>query len=218
MHLTQLLKPQQWLLPSKCLGCDRPNPQRLCARCYQGLVAQVRPEPLATTEPLPIWAWGNYVGPVRRAMHQLKYENGISWGRLFGEILGTWWQPDGIAWQVVPIPLSAERQQERGYNQAEEISHSFARWTGLAHCPKALSRVKVTQRQHLLNPSERSTNIQGAFQAASSVKGKSILLVDDIMTTGATLQEAANVLLAAGALRVAAVVVARPQAPKLLKR
>jgi len=212
--LTQRLNPLTWLIPARCLGCARRSKEGLCQRCSYNFDQLERPQPLALQAPIKVWAWGFYRAEMQRAMHALKYDGGYPWGRIFGERLGQWWRAkvktSKQTWHVVPIPLSAEKLQLRGYNQAEEISYTFARWTGYAHHPAWLQRSRSTEAQCHLTPEARAANLKGAFVATPEVRGKAILLVDDICTTGTTLAEAAQALLAQGAVCVEAVVVARP--------
>ncbi|WP_218080423.1 ComF family protein [Anthocerotibacter panamensis] len=214
--LLDQLNPLKWLAPLTCVSCTRRAEQRLCTRCRQGLTHWQRAQGLVARVPLRVWAWGAYTGEVERALYQLKYDRAYEWGGIFGEIIAAWWQDlperqsEYTPWHVVPIPLSQERLQTRGYNQAEEISNTFARWVRYPHLPHWLERVRATQAQFSLNPQERAANIQGAFRARPVVRGRDILLVDDIYTTGATLREAARMLTEAGARQVAALVVARP--------
>jgi ComF family protein len=116
-----------------------------------------------------------------------------------------------LDYTVVPIPLHAERLRQRGYNQAALISQAFCQRTGLRHWPEALVRVRATAAQHELNPLQRQHNLAGAF-ALKQVPATPVLLVDDIYTTGSTVQAAQQVLAAAG-IPVAGVVVVA-QTPK----
>lgn len=108
---------------------------------------------------------------------------------------------------VVPIPLAERRLQERGYNQAELLSHLLSRELQLPHHPEYLHRSKDTQPLAQLNRAQRELELRGAFQAAP-VAGAKILLVDDIYTSGATMTTATRALLKAGAATVCAVTVA----------
>ncbi|PWH11804.1 MAG: hypothetical protein DDG60_16240 [Anaerolineae bacterium] len=100
--------------------------------------------------------------------------------------------------------------RERGYNQADLIAHALARIMRWKYQPQALERVRHTRSQVGLNAAQRRANVQAAFQAHSAmVKNKMILLFDDVVTTGATLQSAAEALRAVGAKRVYALTVAR---------
>lgn len=110
---------------------------------------------------------------------------------------------------VVPIPLGAQRARTRGYNQAEEIAKAVADELRLPLLPALLRRVRHTAPQTEVGSREgRLKNVLGSF-AAENVRGKSIVLVDDVYTTGATMGEAVTTLTAAGALRVVAVSAAR---------
>jgi ComF family protein len=121
---------------------------------------------------------------------------------------------------VVPVPLAARREKERGYNQAELLARAAMKslrklrrgWT-LELEPKVLVRVKDTPAFFGLTPKQRRARIQGAFRAARPelVAGREVLLIDDIMTTGATARECSRVLLRAGATKVWVAMVARAQ-------
>ncbi len=119
---------------------------------------------------------------------------------------------------VVPVPLFATREKKRGYNQAKLLAEAAIaalrrrepRWE-LRLCPGALQRVKDTPTLYALNPRQRRTNLRGAFAVcdAEAVRGREVLLIDDIMTTGATARECARVLKQAGAAKVWVVTAAR---------
>jgi ComF family protein len=119
---------------------------------------------------------------------------------------------------VIPVPLFAARQRERGFNQAELLAQSALR--GLRRAAPGwkltlrtdiLLRVKDTRALYRLDPSQRRRNLVGAFQAATALEGQEVLLIDDIMTTGATARACARVLLRAGAAKVWVATAARAQ-------
>jgi ComF family protein len=113
-----------------------------------------------------------------------------------------WEEPVDV---VVPVPLHAARQRERGYNQAELLAQKMERELKWQVETAALKRVRRTRPQVGLNSSERHANVRGAFVTEPNlVQGRRILLIDDVHTTGATLDAAAEVLLAAGANSVSA--------------
>ena len=114
--------------------------------------------------------------------------------------------------RVVALPLAASRQRERGFNQAREIAVRVARGTGLP-LAAPLARISAGPPQTALPWAERRRNVRGAFAVQGAVHGARIALVDDVMTTGATLAEAARTLLSAGAERVECWVVARTLPP-----
>jgi Predicted amidophosphoribosyltransferases len=118
---------------------------------------------------------------------------------------------------VIPVPLAPERLAERGYNQAEEIARVLLRdslWAGDRLDTEAVLRLRATAPQQGLDWRTRRANVRGAFAATRSLTGEVVLLVDDVLTTGATLNELARVLRAAGADAVDALVLARVLPPK----
>ena len=111
---------------------------------------------------------------------------------------------------VVPVPLSNKRYKERGYNQIALVAHPFSLQMGLVYSSRILFRKEHTLSQVGLSAIERKKNVEGAFWAdANRITGKSILLMDDVATTGSTLAAAAAALVDAGASRVYALTLAR---------
>jgi ComF family protein len=110
---------------------------------------------------------------------------------------------------LVPMPLHPERLAQRGFNQSAEIAKSLAKRTGVALALRGVQRVKDTPPQAELPYEERAGNVRGAFGCALDLSGKCVAVVDDVMTTGATLNELASVLKRAGAAGVENLVVAR---------
>lgn len=109
---------------------------------------------------------------------------------------------DFTGFTVVPIPISKEREKERGFNQAEIIAKAVAKEFGLKTDNSILTRIRDTDKQFGLHWDERAKNIIGAFKVSEDMDARKILLVDDICTTGSTLISAASSLLSAGALEV----------------
>ncbi len=118
---------------------------------------------------------------------------------------------------LLPVPLSTERLRERGYNQSHELAKALARRRGLRCEPELLLRVRHNERQASLKLEARAANVRGVFAVdplkAARLRGASIALMDDVMTSGATLYELARVLLQAGVMSVQAWVVARTPEP-----
>ena len=155
-----------------------------------------------------------YAFPTDRLLQQIKYGGRLALADWAGAALAAIVQaelarrPQNRPDCVVALPLAPARQQERGFNQAREIALHVARCTGL---PLAAPLVRVTTGppQASLPWAQRSRNVRGAFAVSSPVRSARIALVDDVMTTGATLAEAARTLVAAGAERVECWAVAR---------
>ena len=110
---------------------------------------------------------------------------------------------------IVPMPLHPNRLAQRGFNQAVEMARALAKRSRLLHAPRGAGRVKNTTAQTGLPYEERARNVRGAFACDLDLSGKRIAVVDDVMTTGASLNELARVLKRAGAARVENLVVAR---------
>ena len=170
-------------------------------------------------------AFGPYDNELREMLHALKF-SGVR--RVGDHVLGPWIAAALLGLEaeaartllVVPVPLFRERQRERGYNQAELLARSALRqmrrlrpdWT-LELCTDVLLRVRDTKAMFQLRPDQRRRNLQGAFRVSreEAVRGREVLLIDDILTTGATANQCAKALLKAGATKVWVATVARAQ-------
>lgn len=166
------------------------------------------------THRLPVgWteAWGEYAGSLERLLHALKFERhdflADSLATLAEETLRA--RGDLAFDAIVAVPMSAAKQRKRGYNQAELLARALASRVRVRCDMTLLRRRGERATQSTLPKRDRAANVRGAFAASSRVKGKSILVVDDICTTGETLRECASALLREGASRVCAVTVAK---------
>lgn len=184
-----------------CDCCGKPNPKKnLCYYCLE-----VQPKYDGAR------SWGIYQGLLRDGLLELKYKRNLGLGEALAEHLKTRlfaeeWEVD----MIVPIPLGRKRRKERGYNQAEILARPLSWQTGLPINSGAIIRQRETRSQVELSRKEREENVAGAFRAfPKEVDGKNILIVDDVMTTGATLNAAAAALKTAGAAKVYALTVGR---------
>lgn len=208
-------------LQKGCATCDRATTQPFCLDCRRQLIAQIGSDrPSTAIDQLPVKALGTYDGILKRAILALKYENRPETAQLLGSELAQKWMPARLAKAkqvyVLPIPLHAKRQQERGYNQAALIARSFCQVSGLRMIENGLVRSQATAPQHQLGREARQRNLADAFEVdhwLSRLRTKAaainVLLVDDIYTTGTTVQSAAKTLAGCGISTVGVAVVAR---------
>jgi ComF family protein len=153
-----------------------------------------------------------YKGGLVRAIVLLKFEQMEPLGRWFAARLAEVFRRQGLmADVVVPVPLHRQREKERGYNQADLIARPLARKLGLPYRAVLLMRTKPRPDKHILSLEERWDSVRGAFatRPGAQVDNLRVLLVDDVMTTGATLDACAKALRGAGAKSVIGLTVAR---------
>ena len=192
-------------LPPGCERCAEPGefPARLCPRCSR------LPPPFERA-----WAPFSHEGAVAHAIHLFKYEDrpelAVPLARLLAEGAAPF-----ASWAdaVSAIPLHQSRFRERKYDQAHLLASELARATGLRSLPDALLRVRATRRQVGLDEASRELNVAGAFLGSASARGRRLLLVDDVFTTGATARAAARAAMEAGALGVRILTLARAHTP-----
>ena len=211
------------IFPPRCICCGEimevSSEIELCGRC----LGEIGFSP----EILPVLEYGyrnlhycdgvlclcGYRGILRHSIVRFKYYNKPSYHRAFARLLcrGIALLPGTGAFDMaIGVPAYKERERERGYNQACLLANAFCRETGLPDCSGLLSRIRDTGNQSRLDRGHRFRNITGAFRVNEKefLSGKAVLLIDDILTTGSTLNECARVLKAAGAQRVYGAVIA----------
>jgi ComF family protein len=150
---------------------------------------------------------------LQEAIHQLKYANLSAVARPLGETLADFWQGNPLpADLLVPVPLHPRRERERGYNQASLLAKALGEAIGLPVLEHAMVRVRETRPQVGLNSEERRENVRGAFHCESThLAGRHVALIDDVCTTGATLEACSLALRQAGAASIWALTLARPR-------
>jgi ComF family protein len=195
---------KSWLdifLESKCPLCERSTHRVICPTCQRQLqqCQLLHPHQQAA---LPVMAWGEYSGALKRAIASLKYENHPELARPLGQWLAQCWLSAKLPIKnsviVVPIPMHPDKVAQRGFNQAELIAQSFCEATGLPLKRHGLARIQATEAQFKLSPQAREQNLVGAFALGKDFLRQrptgTVLLLDDIYTTGATVRSAAQVL------------------------
>lgn len=217
------------LYPPVCAGCDIQG-FRWCAACQDNInrltepICKVCGVPLQNddaeicqnclTNPPSFKGLRSYAlfeGPIRRAIHKLKYRGEISLGFLLAEKLVTcyseWeWQVD----LVIPVPLGVARLSERGYNQAALLARPLALYLGISFRPNGLMRLRETRSQVGLSYEQRLENVRNVFSAREEiVAAKKVLIIDDVATSSATINACAQAILASGGNEVYGLTVAR---------
>lgn len=215
------------LYPPHCGGCEKPG-SRWCAECqsqvtligdyccpicgqaqtHPGVCTQCRTQPHSVKA---IRSWAIFEGPLRNALHRLKYARDIGLGEVLSRhlvdlLFDLGWDIDCI----IPVPLGAVRQSQRGYNQTALLAYPLALATGIAYKSKGLKKIKETRTQVGLTIEQRHENVAGAFLADPKiVKNRKVLLIDDVTTSGATIESCASAIMIADADQVFGMTLAR---------
>ncbi|HOA54352.1 MAG: ComF family protein [Acetivibrionales bacterium] len=210
------------IYPPKCIFCgqilDYSAVIHICGSCFTKLPfsdsAIIRPwqedEENYCDGALSVF---EYTGMVKESLIRFKFYNKPGYYRTYARLIADKLNKLTNIKEydmVMSVPLHKHKEFIRGYNQAYLISKALSRLIKLRECSKVLKRERYTESQSLLDRQKRNQNVRGAFSVKlpKKVNGKSILLVDDILTTGSTLEECSRVLKQAGAVKVFAVVVA----------
>lgn len=208
------------LLPPTCPGCAREG-RVICADCRPHLARRLDEPPgvplgLRASSPPGIvqleWC-APYSGPARACLGALKYAGELRLVDPLGSLLAERWRHAGVGGDVlVPVPVHAARRRQRGFDQAVLLARAAGRLLDLP-VVTALERAAETAAQHKLGRRARAANVGKAFavrqEMLHAIRGRWVILVDDIVTTGATLGGCAEALLGAGALAVSGLAVAR---------
>lgn len=215
----------QRTLPQRCVLCDAPaSVGRFCTGCESDLPLLPCPHCAVCAAPLAsgmvcgaclrappaferVSAVFAYDFPVDALIHAFKYGRRLQLARVLGHALAACGVPDAD-W-LVPMPLAPRRLYERGFNQALEIARFVSRRHGIPIAASVCRKVVETPPQASLPWKERARNIRRSFACDADLRGLRIAVIDDVLTTGATLNELARVLRKAGAVSVAGWVVAR---------
>lgn len=200
-----------FILPPVCINCDSPpvnNSKYLCTKCASQLIELDRNidilrdrfrNPSYTDDALSLFLFRENT-PIQSLIHGLKYSQMKSIGRVYGRILGEAVQRNTLVKYdaIIPVPLHRTKLRERGYNQSDFICTGINDIMKLRVQNNVLKRVRYTKTQTQLSREERKENVNNAFELrtkrAGNIRGKNIILVDDVITTGATILECARIL------------------------
>lgn len=210
------------LFPGQCLLCGQSASGQtdLCHACYRALpslgpACQTCARPLAQSalrcgqclKHPPVFDQIRcpfyYRPPISQLIQQFKFDGKLSTGQLLAQLLASYLQPlDSLPQLLLPVPLSPQRLRQRGFNQAVELARLLSPKLGLDYDPRLLSKIRHTPDQVGLSQAQRQRNLRGAFQLTAPVPMQHLVLIDDVVTTGATANELARLLKAAGVNRV----------------
>lgn len=223
-----------WILPRQCIFCGSPLRQQLaicvpcfndlpilphhcpcCARfipsaCLTALCGQCLREPPAFRK---IYALFPYEPPIIHLILKLKFSQRLHYAQVFGELLAEricleWYADKPLPDLLIPVPLSSSRMRERGFNQALEIARPIAKRLSL-QIDTSLERTKTTLAQTSLKAQERKRNLRNAFASLRDYTDLHVAIIDDVVTTGATIAALTKTLVASGAACVDIWAVAR---------
>lgn len=185
-------------LQSRCPLCQRSTSQVFCRACHQQLQQQRLSDPTEFwTQSPPLFVWGEYSGSLKRTIATLKYDHQRHLSRPLGEWMAQAWLNSPLRSRrslILPIPLHAERRKSRGFNQAELLARSFCQLTGCVLKPNGLRRVRATEALFNLSKSAREQMLKDVFVVDRALRSDSVMLFDDIYTTGATVRSAMQAL------------------------
>lgn len=186
-----------WLPAARCPQCAAPSLHgRRCGACLS------HPPRFDAVTAAFAYEW-----PLAPLIHRYKYAGNLALARLFARAFAL--PAPGTVDLIIPMPLAPLRLRERGFNQALEIARVVSRASGVALAPAACRRVRDTAPQANLPWQDRAKNIRGAFVCDADLRGKRVAVIDDVLTSGATLNEISRNLRKAGAIQIQGWVVAR---------
>lgn len=212
------------IYPCRCLTCQgqekSPLTHLLCEHCLGSIASKPVPpvhflSATASSHLAEVHAGWQYDAELQQVIHAFKYRRRPSLSRLFGTLLAQRLQ-NNLQHEIsqallVPVPLHPRRGRERGFNQSILLAQAVANAWNIAVQPRALKRVRFTQSQATLDAQARAENVKEAFApaAATNLPNHTVLLVDDVFTTGATMSACAAALKVAGAARVIGLALAK---------
>jgi ComF family protein len=226
MNLEKLMQPfhkfilfSHWLLPQSCFLCGDISRQPICLAClndlpYQGpacircakalkevgICQQCRDKSPPYHQTQVVF---DYVYPIDKLISSAKFHHNLAILNLLGHLMAQHLIIEQYPDVLIPVPLHIKRLRKRGYNQSLELAKCIAKQTGILLDSKACKRIKHTRPQTTLSKQQRQTNVEGVFKVVRLQEHwQHIVLVDDVMTTGATVRELALAFKKAGISRV----------------
>lgn len=219
----------QWIYPPRCLLCGHPGQKKgheavdLCGYCqvqlpfnetaclccalplprdasHRAVCGRCQKKQPAFDASLSVF---RYEQPAVWLIQQLKFNDRLSHARLLGQLLAQKIQHCDVLPQcIIPVPLFSKRLRQRGFNQSVELAKPVAQKTGLPMALNLVERVRRTESQTGLDAKQRRKNIKGAFEIVRPVPYEHVVIIDDVMTTGSTVNEVARILKKSGVRQV----------------
>jgi len=202
-----------FIFPPRCSGCGTLLPlsarELICIRCLSDIKAYE----------LPTVEYGHcrlissalYTGPAKNLIKEMKFRNTRSCAEILARVMSDSFIKHSCGFSpeiVIPVPLHKSRKNERGYNQSALIAKSVSKLLKIPFSNSLLRRVRNTPSQRGLNPGARIKNVKAAFRVRGKIPAN-VLLIDDVATTGATVNECASTLKSSGAVRITALTFAK---------
>ena len=207
-----------FVFPNRCIFCGEKIPfdSYFCENCfipekpYERMFNLTPGRKGLNSHILKILSPTLYEGYYRKSLHLFKFRNKTSFAESYAKLIADMNICDKEADFITYVPLTKKKQRDRGYNQSELIAQKISLYTDIP-VKEALIKIKDNSLQHTLRKEERRKNVKDVYKVNIDVKGKNIILVDDIVTTGATMEECASLLYKAGALCVSGICAADAQ-------
>ncbi len=204
--------------PSLCASCGKKPasyPFPICLDCASEVLSSASPLAAQAGAAIKVHSCLEYTPPVRACLKSFKFNGNSSLADFFHRIIRSYILHSGLRKEkfdlIIPVPLHVSRKRKRGYNQSDLIAAGAASSLSAPLKSGLLVKTRNTPPQSGLGKKERSENLRGSFAVSdpSLVKGRTILLVDDIMTTGATVEECSSTLERCGSSMISALTLAR---------
>lgn len=204
----QILKQKNSLICSGCAGKIRPNVEPLCKKCGRPVKTEeeycqdCRREQHYFSEGRSIFSYGEMW---RQSLVRFKYYGCREYGDFYAKVMSIYGKKYLERWRpqlIVPVPLHPRKKRNRGFNQAAYLAERLSGFCGIPWREDVVRKVRNTRSQKKLNAAKRRQNLKNAYQVTADITGLSVLVVDDVYTTGSTMDAMAQCLLEAGAKEV----------------
>lgn len=204
-----------WIYYKKCYFCGKISPSGIiCEDCFQKIPLN-KPKYYKMFNNIQIFSISAYKNELQKLIRGIKYHKQTEFAPYAAQILYNYWQKTSYSeksFEIIPMPLHEQRLKKRKYNHIELIADEFSKLTGYPVNTEIVSRIKDTKPQYKLSRNERMENLKGAFSVnKENYSGANLLLLDDICTTGVTMQEMIKALNKKGITKLCGLVLSNPE-------